>query len=160
MNCQQLKGSEIKEYSEMVEKSFGVVPFSKKDKVEICDIKNYKVLKSNDAFSFLVFDNFGSINIVPTLKMLYANPNFSLPKVTVDMGAIRFVTNGSDIMRPGITNVDSFSKDDFVVIVDETHGKVLAIGKAMFDSQEINKMEKGKVIKNISYVGDELWSIN
>ena len=40
-----------------------------------------------------------SIKIAKKLKLL-------VPTITVDAGAIRFVTNGADIMRPGITKID------------------------------------------------------
>jgi PUA-domain protein len=94
---------------------------------------------------------------LPHLKLLLKNNNI-LPKVTVDMGAVKFVVNGADIMRPGITNVEDFSKDDLVVIIDETHSKPLSVCKALFSSDEIKEMKTGKVLQNLHYIGDEYWN--
>ena len=41
----------------------------------------------------------------PALRALLSNL-IDVPKITVDMGAVRFVVNGADIMRPGITQID------------------------------------------------------
>ena len=51
-----------------------------------------------------------------------------------------------------------FEKCCFVVIRDEKHSKPLAIGEALFSSEEISKMEKGKVILNLHYIGDKIWT--
>ena len=80
-----------------------------------------------------------------------------LPRVVVDMGAIPYVCNGADVMAPGITDMDSFEVGDLVVVRDVTHGKALAIGKALKSSSDIEASRKGKVIENLHYVGDSLW---
>lgn len=83
----------------------------------------------------------------------------AFPCVVVDMGAIKFVTNGANIMRPGIRSFSgSFSKGDVVTVVDERHGKALAVGSAMVDSVEAEKMEKGPVVRNLHYIGDKFWN--
>ena len=46
------------------------------------------------------------------------------------------------------------------MIIDETHGKKLAVGIALFASNEMNSLNSGKVIKNLHYVGDEIWIHN
>jgi len=94
----------------------------------------------------------------PTLKALQEHD--LLKRVVVDMGAIKFVVSGADIMRPGITRIDpGIGKGDFVVIVDETHGKPLAVGIAAYSSEEMQASDSGKVIQNIHYVGDHIWSL-
>ena len=80
-----------------------------------------------------------------------------LPRVVVDMGAIPYVCNGADIMAPGITDMDPFEVGDLVVVRDVTHGKALAIGKALKSSSDIEASRKGKVIENLHFVGDSLW---
>lgn len=94
--------------------------------------------------------------LVPSLKLLIEQPNL-LPQVIVDKGAIKFVVKGADIMRPGITQAQSFRKDDFVVIVDENFKKPLAVGKAMFSSVELLAKDSGKVVLNLHQIGDEYW---
>ena len=80
--------------------------------------------------------------------------------VTVDKGAIRFVSNGADIMAPGIVGADSDIKEgDLVIIVEEAHRKPLAIGKALMNGPQMVEADSGKAIKSITYVGDKLWNM-
>lgn len=79
------------------------------------------------------------------------------PSVTVDMGAVKFVCNGAKVMRPGITKFDSFKKGGIVLVKDQVHGKVLASGLALEDSENAHSMEKGYVIENLHYISDEMW---
>ena len=80
--------------------------------------------------------------------------------VTVDKGAIRFVSNGADIMAPGVVAADpDIKKGDFVIIVEETHQKPLAIGKALMEGLEMVEATSGKAIKSITHVGDKLWNM-
>ncbi|RME79017.1 MAG: RNA-binding protein, partial [Methanobacteriota archaeon] len=81
----------------------------------------------------------------------------ALPKVVVDVGAIRYIASGADVMRPGIVELDDFDEGSIVAVVDERHGKELAIGKALKSSEEIKKASAGKVIKTLHYVGDNMW---
>ncbi|MGA9189415.1 MAG: RNA-binding protein [Methanosarcina sp.] len=80
--------------------------------------------------------------------------------VAVDKGAIRFVSNGADIMAPGVVEADSEIKEgDLVIIVEETHRKPLAIGKALMEGPQMVEANSGKAIKSITYVGDKLWNM-
>ncbi|MFW9809222.1 MAG: DUF1947 domain-containing protein [Candidatus Thorarchaeota archaeon] len=81
-----------------------------------------------------------------------------VPKVTVDMGAVRFVVNGADIMRPGITEIDDRVKENgIVVIVDENHSKPLAVGVSTMSAEPLRATSHGKVIKSIHHINDDLW---
>ena len=114
----------------------------------------YKIILINRKPSFFYHDG----QAVPTLKFLQVND--VLKKITVDMGAVKFVVNGADIMRPGIVEIEEgIAKDEFVAVIDKNNKKPLAVGIALFDAEEIRKMSSGKVIKNIHYVGDELWKM-
>ena len=76
--------------------------------------------------------------------------------VTVDAGAVQFVSGGADVMRPGIVEADdNIEEGDPVVIVEETHGKALAIGTALVDGDEMTG-DSGRVVDSIHHVGDEL----
>lgn len=77
--------------------------------------------------------------------------------VTVDAGAVEFVTNGADVMRPGIVDADeSIDEGDLVVIIEENHSKPLAVGRALTDGSDMIG-DSGKVVENLHHVGDELW---
>jgi PUA domain protein len=94
---------------------------------------------------------------IPVLTLLLNN-QVSLKKVIVDMGAIKYVANGADIMRPGITEIDpTIKKGDIIEIVDETHGRSLAVGKALYDAAEMKQKDSGKVIKNLHTIQDSVW---
>jgi PUA domain protein len=80
--------------------------------------------------------------------------------VTVDTGAISFVSDGADIMRPGITEADAdIGEGDLVTINEEAHGKFLAIGRAMADGSDMVG-DSGKVVTSIHHVGDDLFEFS
>lgn len=97
--------------------------------------------------------------LVPVLVERYNSSIFSkLASVLVDRGAIPHIANGADVMRPGITRFEgSFNKGDLVIVRDENYRKPIAVGEALEGSEESLKMRKGKVIKNLHYVGDKVW---
>jgi PUA-domain protein len=121
-------------------------------KKDICILIDDKILEINGTPSFFYHNKV----LVPTLKLLLKE--IILPKITIDMGAIKFVIKGADIMRPGITQIDdTVEKGKPIVIVDETHGKPIAVGIALLGAKEMRESKSGKVIQNIHYVGDEIW---
>ena len=94
--------------------------------------------------------------VLPTLSA--AQIINQLPKAVVDMGAVRFVCNGADVMAPGIRRYEgTFSKGDIVVVVDEKYGKPLALGEILFSSEEASAVKQGPVILNRHYVSDRVW---
>jgi len=93
----------------------------------------------------------------PALRALL-NGLIDVPKITIDMGAVRFVVNGADIMRPGITEIDDRVKENsIVVVVDETHGKPLAVGVSKMGADDLRAATGGKVIKSVHHINDALW---
>lgn len=80
--------------------------------------------------------------------------------VTVDSGAVSFVSDGANVMRPGITEAtDDIEPGDLVVIVEESHGKALGIGRAETDGADMVG-ESGKVVETLHHVGDELYEFH
>ena len=80
--------------------------------------------------------------------------------VTVDAGAISFVSDGADVMRPGIVEADADIREgDLVTIAEETHSKTLAIGRAFVDGSEMVG-DSGKVVESIHHVGDDLFEFS
>ena len=79
------------------------------------------------------------------------------PYVTVDMGAIKFVCKGANVMRPGITRFSDFESGAIVCVIEESQKKFLAVGKAKMSSKELGETSKGEVIKNMHYVSDNFW---
>jgi PUA domain protein len=63
-------------------------------------------------------------------------------------------------MVPGVVDIEGdFEEGEFVLIVDERFLKKLAIGVSLYDSYTIRTLKRGKIVKNMHYVGDKLWSL-
>ncbi|MFC1752931.1 DUF1947 domain-containing protein [Thermoproteota archaeon] len=147
-----LRKSDIRDVNKKIEDTYGVEDFfSKKDKIELVD---EDIILHNDIPAFFYHEG----KISPTLKLLLKH-EFPIKKVTVDMGAVKFVVSGADIMRPGITDFGKdIEKDDLVAIVDQNNHKPMAIGQMLFSGAEAEAMTSGKVVKSVHYVGDALWT--
>jgi len=80
--------------------------------------------------------------------------------VTVDAGAISFVSDGADVMRPGVTEADDdVEAGDLIVVQEESHGKALAIGRALTSGDDMVGFS-GKVVESLHHVGDELYEFS
>ena len=112
------------------------------DDAQIITGKGIKILKINE--DYLPF-----LSETETLE--------KFPSVTVDMGAVKFMCKGANLMRPGIRSFTEFEKDKLVCIVEESQHKFLAVGKSVVSSQEVENMDKGEVLKNLHYISDKFW---
>ena len=106
-----------------------------------------------------VEDPEGETIAFPTLRGILAwNP--SRKWCDVDHGAIPFLMNGADCMAAGIHSAcDCIQTGDLIWIRDQSHGKPLAIGWAMMNSAEMVDAAKGKAVKMLHHIGDELWEL-
>jgi PUA domain protein len=94
--------------------------------------------------------------LLPTL--LFKETLKRLPKIVVNMGAVPHICNGADVMAPGVVQIEGeFQVDEFLLVIDERHRKPLAIGKALFNSEDMKNLKQGRTVKNLHYVGDRLW---
>ena len=125
-------------------------------------IKNLKSHYINSDSQILIGDNLKILQLkdefIPFLSDTELLKGF--PNVTVDMGAVIFMCNGANVMRPGIKNSSEFSRDDIVCSVEESQHKFLAVGKSLVNSSEMEEMTKGEVIKNLHYISDNFWEIS
>jgi len=154
-NRHPLKRKELKEIRDRIKETFNHDFFDEKSNVETGEIEQYKLVFLENEPVFIYHEN----NIVFTLKGL---DKFRLQEkfVTVDMGAVRFVTSGADVMAPGIVDVDRNIKENQQVWVrDEKHKKPLAVGFALMSGEQMMKEDKGKAVKVVHYVGDRLWNL-
>ena len=103
---------------------------------------------------FFYFDS----RIIPSIYFLRES-NFKLPEIVVDIGAIRFITNGADVMAPGVVLFDeAISKHDVVAIHEEKADTIIAVGSSLIDGHEFEKTKKGKVVKMLHYLKDNIWN--
>ena len=114
------------------------------DDAQIIIGQGIKILKINDEY-------------LPFLSETHMLEKF--PQVTIDMGAVKFMCKGANVMRPGIKSHSEFEKEKTVCIIEESQHKFLAVGKSLVSSSELESMEKGEVIKNMHYISDKFWEI-
>jgi PUA-domain protein len=127
--------------------------FGTKANVEVveADIGNVYLVNGKPLF-FKVGEKF-----MPTL--FFQDFTSQAPKIVVDMGAVPYVCNGADIMAPGIVRVeDEFSEGDLVLVVDEKHGKPLALGESLYDAASVRNIKQGAVVKSVHFVSDKIWN--
>lgn len=152
-NQHRLKEKKLKEYSNRLNDHLGDSPFSPEDKVDIADSKDGKVLLMDKKPVAVFFDD----EVFPTIDGLL-KMEAELSFVTVDMGAVKFVYNGADIMAPGIVDADkNIQKGDLVWVRDIEHKKPLAVGRAITDGTNMIESEQGKVVKSLHHVGDGMY---
>lgn len=127
--------------------------------IEIPKSKTLVLHEIDDDTNLITGDSITSIQIgesyLPFLSETVLLEKF--PKATVDAGAIKFVCNGANVMRPGIKKFTEFQKDDIICVAEEVHGKFLAVGKALVSSAEMSTITKGEVVKNLHYISDKYW---
>ena len=121
--------------------------------------KNLKIHDIIDGAQLIIGNGFKALRIgdehVPFLSETHILEKF--PSVTVDMGAVKFMCNGANAMRPGIKKFSEFEKDDIVCVVEESRHKFLAVGRANFSSSDAESMDRGEVVKNMHYISDKFW---
>jgi len=130
-------------------------------KIDFPKIRNLKIHQiANDAQIItakdLIFLKIGDVHL-PFLSQNSLLEKF--PHVIVDMGAIKFMCKGANVMRPGIKSYSEFDKDEIVCVKEESQNKFLAVGRGVVSSTELETMEKGKVIENMHYISDQFWEI-
>jgi PUA domain protein len=147
-----------------------MIPLDNKRKKELIEKlkNNYKIecdeLKKENIF----FDEKNNLYIYDKTPIAFLKDNEIYPTIflinkygtdmnyiKVNMGAKDKVLNGADIFRPGIIEFSDFKSGETILIISEDN-KLLAIGKALYDSEEAKKMEKGNIVENIHYFGDKI----
>ncbi|HYC12223.1 MAG TPA: PUA domain-containing protein [Nitrososphaerales archaeon] len=113
----------------------------------------------------VVFVHLGEMTFVKAAEAFFPflgsiNALSLFPSATVDAGAIRFLLNGADVMRPGIRAFDGWGDEGKTVVIrEEGKGRAIAVGKSTVTSAEASKMEKGVCLKNVHHVGDRFWTL-
>ncbi len=92
--------------------------------------------------------------VYPTL---FFSEESGLKTVVVDMGAVGPVSRGSDVMIPGIVKLDQFKEGEVLQIKDEKHHVSIAVGVSLMSSDEVKRRDRGRCIRNLHWVGDEIW---
>ena len=121
---------------------------AEKWKIEIPKVKNLKVYEIDGETNLITGKEIKILKIkdeyLPFLSEISTLKKF--PFVQVDMGAVKFMCKGANLMRPGIKKFSEFSKNDIVCIVEESQNKFLAVGKSEVDSSELETMDNNIIV--------------
>jgi len=152
----RLRRKEIDVLSDAIEAVFGCPAFRETDNVEVGEPAGAQgrelVLVDGVPVAFYLDGK----PILTVRGLLKYPPTKAF--VEVDMGAVPFVVKGADVMCPGIVAADPAIEPDAIVWVRDTKNKKpLAVGRALVKGTAMPKPNKGKAVKTLHYVGDELW---
>ncbi|MCK5038338.1 MAG: RNA-binding protein [Thermoplasmata archaeon] len=151
----RLRRKEIIKLSEDIEAVLGCKTFSETDNVETADAGDHDLILFNGVPFGIFLEGEPFLLIRGILKFL---PDIKW--VEVDMGAVKFLANGADVMSPGIVDADpSVAPGDGVWIRDERNKKPLAVGIAQLTGSEMVQAKSGKAIKTEHFIGDKIWKI-
>jgi PUA domain protein len=152
----QVKARKAKELVSKISKMLKHNCFDTADKrtrIEVIELrpKGELIILNNEAAFIQIEDE-----IFPTL--LNTSGLDELPSLKVDMGAVPYICNGADIMAPGLVKIDGdFTMGDVLVVVEERFSKSIAVAKALYTAKEIAEKKRGKIAKNLHYIGDAFW---
>lgn len=144
----RLRKRDVKKISAEIKERSGVEVSGTMDVIDFNDIS---VILVDGEPLLLEYDGKHYLTVYGAIKL---NPEKY--QVTVDEGAMKFIMNGADIMKPGITYADERIKaGDFVFVTVEGKKSPIAVGVALCDAHEMKG--KGKAVKNINHIKDKIW---
>lgn len=147
---QRLRKKKAKEVSKQILENSGIEIKGEMDRVKI-DHKTV-ILVDGDP---LIIEHEGRYYLSVYGVLKYKPEKW---KIVVDEGAMPFLMNGADIMKPGIVYVDDgIRKGDFVYITLEGKDTPLAVGISLEDSENLMGT-KGKAVENLHYLKDKVWN--
>lgn len=152
----RLRQKEIRALSERIDTDLGTKSFSEDDIVDMAEAPEYDVIFVDGKILAFTPSGTAFLTIRGLLKYV-ATKRF----VTVDMGAVKFVYNGADVMGPGIVDFDrGIREGDLVWVRDVKNLRPLAVGRALLPADALARKEKGKAVASIHHVGDKLWLVD
>ncbi|HEC88400.1 MAG TPA: DUF1947 domain-containing protein [Thermoplasmata archaeon] len=151
-NRHRIKRRDSKKLIENIESSLGC---NVDGVIEIADYKNRKLILIDGKICGFFIEGNPFLNI-SGLKKWKPSKKY----VMVDDGAIKFILNGADVMAPGIIKADEEIQKGDAVWIKDMRDIPLSVGIALVDGMEMTKADKGKAVKNIHYIGDEIWKLS
>ncbi len=129
------------------------------DRVEkIVEKEIGEIIVVDGILAFYVYED----KYYPLLTLLLEKGYEWMPYVVVDMGAVKPLLRGADVMAPGIREVyGEFREGDPVVVVEEKYRKPFVVAKALVDSKLLAEglIRRGRALENIHRVGDRIWKM-
>jgi PUA-domain protein len=149
----RLRQKEVVALARELDTILGTRTFSEADIVDMAEGPGYDAVFAEGRILAFVVDGSPFLTVRGLLR-------FGAQKryVTVDMGAVKFVYNGADVMGPGIVDADpEIRPGDLVWVRDIKNRQPLAVGRAIVDTKTMALKEKGKAVEAVHHVGDKLW---
>ena len=154
-NRHRLRKKEVRELSQKFDTTFSTKFNFENSTIDSATFDNFEILIiDNEMVGFIIQDTpFFTIR-----GLLRYRPKRRF--VTVDMGAVKFISNGADVMSPGIVDADlDIQAEDIVWVCDENNNQPLAVGVALMTGPVMIQSTSEKAVRVIHYVGDKLWTI-
>jgi PUA domain protein len=152
----RLRRKEARKLIDGIERALGCKPFSDSDSIDMATLKALDIIVVNGTILGLIIDGHPFLSV----RGLLAYPP-EKKFVTVDMGAVKFVYNGADVMTPGVVDADpSIAEGDLIWVRDERNLQPLAVGVALMSGNEMVIQKKGKAARSLHHVGDSIWRMD
>ncbi len=153
-----LRRKEVDDLTAKMSTVFGCEPLKETDNVEVAEVAGEHGQEFVLVGGVPVAIYIDGVPVLTVRGLLKFKPTKAY--VEVDMGAVPFVTKGADVMCPGIVTADpAIEIGGLVWVRDTKNKKPLAIGKAIIKGTEMVRTNKGKAVKTLHYVGDEIWQV-
>jgi PUA domain protein len=154
MQSRTLSSSDIKELKQYTENEF-VEPMRFQDADMVRHVSFEEGVVTGEGEPWLVKNG---DEYFPHLKYLLEHN--VLPTVTIDMGGVKPISGGADVMAPGVSAVDDeVRKGRYVSVVDVDNNVPITVGKALFDAAEMRDKKGGRVVENVHHVSDTYWEM-
>ncbi len=148
MRMRRLRKKEAKRVSAEVRERAGVEVYGDMD---VVDFDKLKVILVDREPLLIEYDGKYYVSVYGAMKL---KPEKY--RVTVDEGALKFIMNGADVMKPGIVFADERIKEgDFVYVTVEGKESPIAVGIALYSADEMKG--RGKAVKNVHHLKDKVW---
>ncbi|OIO65981.1 hypothetical protein AUJ68_01765 [Candidatus Woesearchaeota archaeon CG1_02_57_44] len=145
MKRKQLSKRDIRELTARIQQTFGdaAVATLPKDVIALQDSDLCVYASTGGSAKSLFFERDSSI--YPTITTAAT----ILPKVAIDLGAIKFVLKGADLMRPGVTGIKEEFHENSPVAIIAGEGLCVAVGIALQSSDIMRGSSSGKCVQII-----------
>ena len=151
-----LSKKEVKVLRKELSRLYPNIPLEFKKVEKVVEKNLGEIIVVDGIPSFYIHEN----RYYPLLTLLLEKGYEWLPYVVVDMGAVKPLLRGADIMAPGIREIyGEFKKNESVVVVEEKYRKPFVVARSLVESEALVKgiIKRGKVLENIHRVGDRIW---
>ena len=154
MKSRTLSKKDRKEINTTVQKMYDISIIEDSSIIRLVESEEGDIITCEGEATFLIRGN----KYIPVLPYLLRNTVFT-KKITIDMGGVKPISGGADVMVPGIVSCDDVKKGDIVSVVDEKHGKPLSVVKVVMDKEDIATAKNGVAAECLHHIGDDVWSI-